>query len=146
MKKSIRKTKGQNIEVDWSSVVAIGIDLGDRVSHFAALDTDGERVGEGKLPTTLEAFEARFESIGSKSVAIETGTHSPWVSRLLKRLGHRVTVANSRRLRLIYENRNKNDSVDADYLARLVRIDPKLLKPVEHRSEDAQRYRADPLT
>jgi transposase len=73
-------------------------------------------------------------------IAIETGTHSPWVSRLLKRLGHRVTVANSRKLRLIYENRNKNDDVDAEYLARLVRLDPKLLSPVEHRSEGAQQH------
>jgi len=138
MTKSIRKTKGHSIEVDWSTVVAIGIDLGDRVSQYVALDAYGERIGEGRVPTTAESFKTRFGSIGPKDVAIETGTHSPWSSRLLKRLGHRVTVANSRRLRLIYENRKKNDKVDADYLARLVRVDPKLLHPVEHRSEDAQ--------
>ena len=61
------------------------------------------------------------------------------MSRLLRRLGHRVIVANSRKLRLIYENRRKNDKADAEYLARLVRVDPKLLNPVEHRSEVAQR-------
>lgn len=140
MTKLIRKTKGQSIELDWSAVVTIGIDLGDRISQYVALDINGGCIGEGRLPTTAEAFETRFSSIGSKMIAIETGTHSPWVSRLLNRLGHQVTVANSRKLRLIYENRRKNDKVDAEYLARLVRLDPKLLHPVEHRSESAQQH------
>lgn len=138
MKKFIRKTKGQSIEVDWSAVVAVGIDLGDRFSQYVALDDQGERVTEGRVPTTAEAFEKQFGTIGAKDVAIETGTHSPWVCRLLRRLGHRVTVANSRKLRLIYENRKKNDKVDAAYLARLVRVDRKLLHPVEHRREASQ--------
>jgi transposase len=128
------------MEVDWSKVVTIGIDLGDRVSQYSAVDAEGERVQVGRVPTTAEAFEMTFRSIGAKVIAIETGTHSPWVSRLLKRLGHRVTVANSRKLRLIYENRRKNDKVDADYLARLVRVDPKLLSPVEHRAESTQQH------
>ena len=138
MKKSICKTRGKSIEVDWNQVVVLGIDLGDHFSQFVALDGAGERVAEGRVPTTAEAFEKQFGTIGPKIMAIETGTHSPWVCRLLRRLGHRVTVANSRKLRLIYENRQKNDKVDAEYLARLVRVDPKLLSPVEHRSASAQ--------
>jgi transposase len=140
MKKSTRQATRRSIEVDWTAVVSIGIDLGDRISHYVGLNSAGERIAEGRLPTTAEAIEKRFASIGAKIIAIETGTHSPWVSRLLKRLGHQVTVANSRKLRLIYENRNKNDDVDAEYLARLVRLDPKLLSPVEHRSEGVQQH------
>jgi transposase len=140
MKKFTRRSTQRSIEVDWTTVVSIGIDLGDRISHYVALDSSGERVTEGRVPTTTEAFGKRFASIGTQKIAIETGTHSPWVSRLLKGLGHQVTVANSRKLRLIYENRNKNDAVDAEYLARLVRLDPKLLSPVEHRSEGAQQH------
>lgn len=140
MSKFIRKTKEQTVEVNWSNVLSIGIDLGDRVSQYVALDAAGECVAAGRVPTTAEAFAATFGGIGSKTIAIETGTHSPWVSRLLKQLDHDVTVANSRKLRLIYENRNKNDKVDAEYLARLVRVDPKLLHPVEHRSERAQEH------
>jgi transposase len=71
-------------------------------------------------------------------VALEAGTHSPWVSRLLEDLGHRVWVANPRKLRLIYENRRKCDEVDAEYLARLARLDPQLLHPLRHRSRAAQ--------
>jgi len=60
-------------------------------------------------------------------VAMETGTHSPWVSRLLKELGHEVIVAQARKVRLIGESRKKDDRLDARTLARLARIDPELL-------------------
>jgi transposase len=75
-------------------------------------------------------------------IAIETGTHSPWVSRLLEECAHEVLVANSRKLRLIYANRRKTDEVDAENLARLARVHPKLLYPVEHRGEDSQAHMA----
>jgi transposase len=72
-------------------------------------------------------------------IALETGTHSPWVSRLLEECGHEVLVANSRKLRLIYQNPSKNDRVDAFYLARLARVEPALLSPVQHRQAGAQK-------
>ena len=68
----------------------------------------------------------------------ETGTHSPWISRLLAELGHEVIVANARKVRLIGESRKKDDRLDAQTLARLARIDPALLCPVKHRSAQAQ--------
>lgn len=139
MKKSTKAAR-REMKIDWEEVAAVGIDLGDRFSKFICLNAAGERVGEGRVPTIAAAIEKEFGGIEPKQIAIETGTHSPWVSRLLSRLGHFVTVANSRKLRLIYENRRKNDSVDADYLARLVRLDRKLLCPVEHRNERAQQH------
>jgi len=75
-------------------------------------------------------------------IALETGTHSPWVSRLLEGLGHEVLVANARKLRLIYSNKRKTDEVDAENLARLARVDPKLLYPLKHRGEDSQAHMA----
>jgi transposase len=75
-------------------------------------------------------------------IAIETGTHSPWVSRLLEECGHEVLVANARKLRLIYANKRKTDEVDAENLARLARLDPKLLYPLKHRGEDSQAHMA----
>ena len=75
-------------------------------------------------------------------IAIETGTHSPWVSRLLEELGHEVLVANARKLRLIYANKRKTDEVDAENLARLARLDPKLLHPLKHRGEESQAHMA----
>src|SRR3712207_8949889 len=60
-------------------------------------------------------------------------THSPWVSRVLEECGHRVLVANPRKIRLIYANKRKTDEIDAENLARLARVDPKLLYPLKHR-------------
>ena len=75
-------------------------------------------------------------------IAIEAGTHSPWVSRVLEECGHEVFVANARKLRLIYANKRKTDEIDAENLARLARVDPKLLYPLKHRGEDAQAHMA----
>ena len=55
-------------------------------------------------------------------VTLETGTHSPWISRLLSELGHEVIVANGRELRLIGESRKKDGRLNAQTLARLNRI------------------------
>ena len=71
-------------------------------------------------------------------IAIETGTHSPWTSRLLEERGHEVLVAHARKLNLIYAESWKTDRIDAEKLARLVRLDPKLLAPIEHRGESSQ--------
>jgi transposase len=53
-----------------------------------------------------------------------------------------VLVANPRKLRLIYTNKRKSDELDAENLARLARLDPKLLYPVNHRGEDSQAHLA----
>jgi transposase len=98
---------------------------------------------EGRLPTTPEAIRRRFSSeLQPLRVAIEAGTHSPWVSRVLEECGHEVLVANARKLRLIYANKQKTDEIDAENLARLVHLDPKLLYPLQHRGENAQAHMA----
>jgi transposase len=124
----------------WQRVTTVGIDVGDRVSRWCALDDDGEVVGEGKLSTRRAAFVMTFDGIGGKRIAIETGTHSRWISHLLKALGHEVLVANSRKLQLISKSRQKDDRHDALNLARLARFDPELLHPIQHRSETAQQH------
>ena len=124
-------------------VVTVGIDLGDRHSHLCLLDTpSGEVIEEGRIPTTPKGFERRFFGCEPMRVTIEAGTHSPWVSRLLERCGHEVLVANARKLRLIYGEGKKNDRLDAENLARLARLDPKLLAPLEHRGEASRAHMA----
>jgi transposase len=120
-----------------------GLDLGDKYSHLCLLDTEsGELIEEGRLRTTPEAFERRFGSERPTRVAIEVGTHSPWVSRLLTECGHEVLIANPRKTRLIYGERRKTDKLDAHKLARLARADPELLYPIEHRGEESQAHLA----
>jgi transposase len=75
-------------------------------------------------------------------IAIEAGTHSPWASRVLEECPHEVLVANARKLRLIYSNKPKTDEIDAENLARLARLDPKLLYPLKHRGEECQVHMA----
>ena len=120
-----------------------GLDLGDSYSYLCLIDQESaEVIEEGRLRTTPEAMRRRFASERPMCIAIEAGTHSPWVSRLLEECGHEVLVANPRRTRLIYASRRKTDELDAENLARLARLDPKLLYPLEHRGEDSQAHMA----
>jgi len=118
--------------------LTIGLDLGDRFSHYCILNESGEVIGEHNLPTTPKGIEEVFHSIPRSRIALETGTHSPWISRQLARLGHEVIVAHARNVRLIGDSSRKDDQFDARTLARLARIDPGLLGPVRHRSAEAQ--------
>jgi transposase len=123
--------------------VTAGLDLGDKYSYLCLIDTvSGEVIEEGRLRTTPEAIRRRFASEQPMRIAIEAGTHSPWVSRLLKGCAHEVLVANARKLRLIYANKRKTDEIDAENLARLARLDPKLLYPLRHRGEASQAHLA----
>jgi transposase len=123
--------------------ITAGLDLGDKYSYLCLIDTQsGEVIEEGRLRTTPEALKRRFYSERPLRVAIEAGTHSPWVSRLLEECAHEVLVANPRKLRLIYANQRKTDEIDAENLARLARLDPKLLYPLRHRGEGSQAHLA----
>ena len=118
--------------------LTVGLDLGDRSSWYCVLDEAGAIVQEQKLGTTPKAMKEVFDAIPRSRIALETGMHSPWVSRALSELGHEVIVAHARNVRLIGESRKKDDRLDAQTLARLARIDPQLLCPVKHRSAKAQ--------
>ena len=118
--------------------LTIGLDLGDRSSHYCVVDEGGRILVESKVSTSPKAIEAVFGSMGRSRIALETGMHSPWVSRLQSGLGHEVIVAHARKVCLIGESRRKDDRLDAQTLARLARIDPGLLCPVKHRSAKAQ--------
>jgi transposase len=125
-------------------MVTAGLDLGDKYSYLCLIDTDtGKVVEEGRLRTTPKTLRRRFDSEQQMTVAIEAGTHSPWVSRVLEgECGHKVLVANPRKTRLIYGQGRKTDKLDAEKLARLARADPKLLSPLEHRGEASQAHLA----
>src|SRR5690348_6168527 len=118
--------------------LTIGLDLGDRNSCYCGLDETGRIQVEQRVRTSAKALQEVFSAMPRSRIALEIGTHSPWISRLLSELGHEVIVANARKVRLIGESRKKDDRLDAQTLARLARIDPELLSPVKHRSAQAQ--------
>jgi transposase len=129
LKRTVRKPQGPR---------TIGLDLGDKTSRNCVLGPDGEVLAEGSVPTTQKAMTQKFSPMPRCRVAMEVGTHSPWLSRLLRSLGFEVIVANARQVQLISASSRKNDRMDAQLLARLARVDPQLLRPIRHRSEQAQ--------
>jgi transposase len=137
MEKSIRRQPTG----EWKQrpAITVGLDLGDRFIHYCMLNQDGEVIEEGRIATNEAALRRHFEGEPQQRMAMECGMHSPWVSRLLNRLGHQVIVANARKLRAISENESKNDRADAEMLARLAYSDPHLLWPIQHRSIERQR-------
>src|ERR1700752_26811 len=137
MKKTITRQAFQS-DIFKEQKLTIGLDLGDRWSFYCVLDEAGQVILEQKLPTTPEAMKQSFAKIPRSLMALETGTHSPWVSRLLRELGHEVIVAHAQKVQLITKSNRKDDRHDARTLARLARIDPELLGPVRHRSVQAQ--------
>ena len=118
--------------------MTIGMDLGDKTSCCCAIDRDGKVLFERSVGTTKKGMGQLFGAMARCRIALEVGTHSPWVSRLLKDYGHEVIVANARQVKLISQSTRKDDKLDARTLARLARIDPELLRPIRHRSEEAQ--------
>jgi len=118
--------------------VTVGIDVSDHLTSFCVLDRQGEILEEGKVRTSPEGFARRFSAIEPCRMVMEVGTHSRWASQLLADLGHEVIVANPWKVRLIANSIKKTDRSDAETLARLGRVDPKLLSPVIHRGAEAQ--------
>src|SRR5580700_6348815 len=114
--------------------LTIGIDLGDVWSHYCTLNQDGDVVGRGRFRTTPKAIERWFTDLPPARIAMEAGTHSTWISEQLQELGHEVLVANVRELRAISHSDRKSDQADAEKLARFARMDPKILRPISHRT------------
>jgi len=118
--------------------LVIGIDLGDKYGHVCRLNMSTGELAEDRIAMTPKAIAKFFGPVDARLVAIEVGTHSRWVSHTLEELGVPVVVANPRRVQLISKSDSKNDRTDAELLARLASVDPKLLAPIHHRSDQAQ--------
>ena len=67
--------------------LTIGMELGDKISRFSLLDEEGAVVEEGSVAMTKLAVLRTFGAGPRCRLAMEVGTHSPWVSRLLSKLG-----------------------------------------------------------
>jgi transposase len=130
-----------NTRVETQAVV--GVDLGDRSSQVCCLDREtGGILEEKRLSTTSVSFQRYFEGRSPCLVIVESGTHTPWVRRLIASLGHQIIVANASKVRAISASLRKTDERDARCLAQLGRVDPELLSPIHTRSEEAQKAMA----
>lgn len=120
--------------------ITIGFDLGDRKSRVCEVDEAARVVKEAGVQTTRSGVEAYFGGRERCRVVIEAGTHSPWISRQVKELGHEVVVANPSRLFAGRRRRHRNDRLDAEFLGRQGRADTQLLYPIQHRGARAQEH------
>jgi transposase len=119
--------------------LTVGVDLGDVWSHYCTINQNGDVIDRGRFRTNPKGVETRFKNLAPVRVAMEAGTHSIWISEQLQVLGHEVIVANVRELRAISHSDRKSDQVDAEKLARFARLDPKILRPIAHRTLQQQR-------
>jgi transposase len=122
-----------------TSQFVIGVDLGDTKHTICVTDKQGDILKEFSFPNSRKHLLQLAADYPEALVALEVGTHSPWISRLLVTAGCEVIVANARKLRAIYQNERKCDKLDAQMLAKLARVDASLLHPIQHASEQCQR-------
>lgn len=120
-----------------SDTITIGMDLGDKNHIAVVFDAAGNELDVAKVTNTKASIGRYFERYKGAMVAMEAGTHSPWISRLLEQMGCRVCVGNPRKLRFIWESKDKSDERDARMLAMVCRMEPRLLSPLRHRSSQA---------
>src|SRR5438067_797964 len=98
--------------------LTIGMDLGDRWSCYCILDEAGTIILEQKVAMTPEAMKQTFSKIPRTLIAMETGTHSTWIRRLLTEMGYKVIVAHAQKVQLITKSNRKDDRHDARPLDR----------------------------
>jgi transposase len=134
----VKRSKQRRLAVSNDSTLCAGIDIGDRYCQIVVLDESGEVSEQSRIRTTPTAFKHYFQSKSPMRIAMEVGTHSPWLGELLNYLGHEALVGNACKLRLIHRNNQKSDEVDAELLARLCRFDPQLLYPICHKGQEAR--------
>jgi transposase len=118
--------------------LTVGVDLGDQWSHYCILGLEGETLAEGQLRTTPQDVAEFFEALNVARVVVEVGTHSAWVREVMCGYGHEVLVANPRLMEGSKRRKRKNDRIDANKLARLGRVDPQSLHPIQHRSREVR--------
>ena len=66
-----------------SNNITIGIDLGDRRHAMCVLSAAGEILAEEMITNTRECLTVFAQRYPQATFVMETGTHCPWVSRLL---------------------------------------------------------------
>jgi transposase len=118
--------------------LTVGVDLGDQWSSYCILGLGGETLREGQFRTRRQEVGEFFQGLAMSRVVIEVGTHSAWVREMIAGLGHEVLVANAQRMEGRKRSRRKNDRIDAAKLARLGRVDPKSLYPIQHRRTEVR--------
>ncbi len=126
--------------MDQGITETIGVDLGDKYSHYCVVDhASGEEIESGRIRTTPAAFERFFATRRTARTVMEVGTHSPWASRIVASSCARDLRGQRPRAAVHLQEHSQVRRVDARALARVGRLDPDSALPIRHRGEEAQR-------
>lgn len=122
------------------SPLTVGLDVGDRRTHFCAVDGNRRVASRGSFATTQQGLEEALRPFVGAKVVLEAGSQSPWMSRVLRAQGWDLQIADPRRVQLISKDPRKTDRRDAEMLAKLGAAMPDLLGSIHHRGELAQSH------
>lgn len=124
------------------SDIRVGIDLGDKCSHWSAMDRTTGELRQGIVEMTREGIRACFGEMQQGVIVMEAGQHSYWVCRQLRALGHQAEVLPPDVLRQgSGKRRQRNDSKDADALREWAYdVGRARVKTLWQRSEEDQRW------
>ena len=75
--------------------ITIGMDLGDKKHQVCILDETGKIMVEEAVIGNRTAMTSFFKRYRGAVVAMETGTHSRWVSQIAEAEGLKVLVGNA---------------------------------------------------
>jgi transposase len=104
-------------------MVHVGIDLDKRSSQIALLTSDGE-IAQRRLTNDAGTLTEFFGQLPPRTpIAIEASGTWWWLVDLLEHLGHRPVLSHPKQTKAIAAARLKNDRVDAERLALLLRGD-----------------------
>lgn len=109
----------------------IGLDVHCEFTELAVVTQSGHLSKRQRCPTTIPALREALDAIGRpRSVTFEEGPMADWLWRNLTSHGETVTVCEPRRNSLIAKDSDKDDPIDAEKLAQLLRGG--YLKAVHH--------------
>lgn len=115
----------------------VGIDLHQSSCLIAVHNMEGRCIMRNLLETREKTIRSFFRGMeGTVHVAFEVGCQSAWLYEVMKPLVTSVTVCNARKLK---SGGNKNDEIDANKLATLLRAG--MLKSVYQGNPEMRRLR-----
>ena len=129
----MKTTKRKN-----SGVQFIGLDIGDRYSHYCVRDASGKILAQARTASTIPGLTKAFESMKGCKLLMEVGTHSPWMQRFLRTMDIDARVCESRAAAELNKHGRKTDARDAEILSELLRTNSALVTLIEHRSQEQQ--------
>jgi transposase len=125
-----------------STEIVIGMDQSDKKSEICEMNySTGKIIRRTNVANdgeSLSTFFSQYPHPKKIMVAMEAGTHSPWISALLSDIGFNVIIGNPRKLKFIWKSDKKSDRRDAEMLAKIARFDTELFYPISHRSRESQ--------